>query len=83
MPEALKVPEAVRLRLKALYEAQQAAIGKLPEVHAFTHAISTAMEFLGLDAGGNHNIDFTTGTVTPDPRNASKPTLVRDESATG
>lgn len=79
MNDQLKVPDAVRIRLGSLFNAQNAAIEKLPEVHAWRHAMSTAVEFLGLDPAGQHQINFETGVVIPAP-SPSKPTLVKDEA---
>lgn len=80
MTEELKLPEAVRLRLGQLFKAQNDAIGKLPEVHAWQGAAATTMEFLGLDPSGQHHIDFATGIVTP-ALAPTKPTLVKEEAA--
>lgn len=78
--DQLKVPDAVRIRLGGLFNAQKEAIAKLPEVAAWQHAMAVAVEFLGLDPAGQHSIDFATGIVTPAPGPA-KPTLVKDEAA--
>lgn len=76
--DQLKVPEAVRVRLGALYAAQQAAIAKLPEVHAWQEAFNVALAYLGVDpAVSGHGIDFGTGIVTP----AGRPTPIKAEQA--
>ncbi len=78
--ESLKVTEAARIRLAALYQAQGEATNKLPEFQAWIQAFAATCDMLGLDGSQQgHTIDFRTGVVTPSAQ--GKPTLVKDEAA--
>lgn len=77
--DELKLPEKVRVRLLALYQARQTA-----EL-ALQGPVATALEFLGLDPSLSHQINFDTGVVTPaaEPSALSEPTPIRDDAVAG
>lgn len=78
--ETLKLPEKTRIVLGELYKAQIAATEK------FQLAASVALDFLGLDPNGKHQINFDTGVVTPEtaPAPSAEPTPIRpNEEAAG
>lgn len=61
MSETLKLPEKTRIMLGELHKA------RLQAEKEFQLVMGSALDFLGLDPSGQHQINFDTGVITPAP----------------
>lgn len=77
MVDNLRLPEKTRARLHILWKDSQMAQAI---VDKFQHAMTTAVEMLGLDPALNHGINWETGVITP-AEPLAKPELVKEEEA--
>jgi hypothetical protein len=72
MVDTLKLPEKTRATLAELYRLSQQA------QKDFQQPLLVAMDFLGLDPNGNHQINFDTGIIIP-AEVPAKPTLIKPD----
>lgn len=77
MVDTLTIPPKTRERLHLLWKDSilaQATVDK------FQHAMTTAIEMLGLDPSLNHQVNWDSGVITP-AEPLTKPELVKEEEA--